>query len=173
MAPIGRVGLIPFQPCTRRTQTSQPPSWLDSTRRKVVAVANHCADVRCSHVELPTWDAVVSMPHPSKNRVSIEVDNNTSPTPMRRCSRPRHYGHLWTRMREPWCCLRVVLWQKSHSTAFPQVTRLERTPKSSAHCCSFTGRRALFRVFWVVEVSRWRWPLHESGERVEQGFQPT
>ena len=207
MAPIGRVGQIPCQPCSRRTQASQPPvlTGLNAEAGGCFAVVNQCADrLVALGVELPTWEAlssqaphlITSMPHLSKNHVSTEVGSNTSPTPSRICSRPRHCDHLWTRMRERWRYPRVVLWQGSHSIACPQVTRLDWTPKISVRCsfadsayfCPLTrssadvavsstalaiiGLRALFRVLSVAEVSRWRWPWHVSAEKVEQGFQP-
>ena len=42
-------------------------------------------------------------------------------------SRPRHYGRLWTRMRESWHCFKAVFWQGSHSTAFTtcHATRMD------------------------------------------------
>ena len=108
------------------------------------AVANQCAErLVALGVELPTWDAVVAGATPDhihntpvEDAASIKVGSSTSPTQSRRCSTPRQCGHLWTRTRELWRCLRVVLWQGSHSTAFPRVTRLEWIQKSSVHCSS-------------------------------------
>ena len=109
MAPIGRVGLIPYPPRNGRTQASQQPFWQGSIQKeKVVSQSRTSAPTGWL---LSVWSYHLgrhrrksharSRPrHTRRRTVSIEVGSSTSPTPS--SSRPRHCGHLWTQMREPW-----------------------------------------------------------------------
>ena len=193
MVLIGRVGLMPHRPFSRKTQTWQPPFWPDSTqkRRAVRSCKPVCRKVGCS------GRGVTNMGRCCRRCASIEVGSSTSPTQSRRCSTPRQFGHLWRQTNEraltlsqsgplagvPFHCFPTSYATRMDSEIFrtlllrrlrlplplnARVCRCGRLPNCLGH-----HRSACAQVLWSGEVSRWRLLWHASVERAEQGSRPT
>ena len=140
MVLIGRVGLMPCQPYTRKTQTWQPPLWPDSPQ-KGRAVSQLQTSVQkgwllwawsCQHGTLSSQAPrlTTSTTHQSKNPASIEFQHSREGV--------QHRGSVAISGRERESFGAVSEWSSGRGPIplLSRVTRLEWIQKSSVHCSS-------------------------------------